>query len=171
MRLKTALLTVSALLYFIAPAFAALYEWTDKRGVVHITDQLKNVPPEYRDRMKVHEATAQNAEEAKPPAEPEKTEELYGEYPLQWWLETFRKKKQDTQQLDSTILAKRQFIEIFERGRRLGQTYGTTETEKYLLYKQELPDDERKLSELQDEIEELKRKATIAGVPREIREQ
>ncbi len=34
---------------------AYLYQWTDDRGVVHITDKLNNVPPRYRSRARALE--------------------------------------------------------------------------------------------------------------------
>ncbi len=42
------------LLVLAAPtALAAVYRWVNEEGVVQITNELRRVPPEYRDRMRV----------------------------------------------------------------------------------------------------------------------
>ncbi len=35
---------------FNAPGTSALFSWTDKDGILHVTDDLYSVPPEYRDQ-------------------------------------------------------------------------------------------------------------------------
>ena len=96
--------------------------------------------------------------------------ELYGDHTLEWWTQAFAGKNDDIQLLQSSITTKRQYIDIFEGGRRFGQVFGAGERSTYDSYKKELPEDEKKLQTLKDELDELRRKATIAGVPREIRE-
>jgi hypothetical protein len=53
---RTGLLLVAALLFVSSPARAqegsgGLFKWTDKEGVVHVTDSLEKVPKEYRSRI------------------------------------------------------------------------------------------------------------------------
>ena len=69
------------------------------------------------------------------------------------------------------IETKKNFVQMFESGRRFGQTYEEADVDKYNAYKAELPADEQGLRDLNDEVAELKRKAVILGVPREIIEQ
>lgn len=164
------------LLFSCSYAFADLYEWRDKEGVIHITDDIKKVPESYRANVKVFKSTpvekapAPETSTPAPAVTQEKPVELYGDHTLEWWLQTFTRKKEEIQMLESNVTAKRQFIDVFEGGRRFGQTYPSNEIETYGRYKKELPDDMQRLTTLKDEMDDLRRKATIAGVPREIRD-
>jgi len=172
-------LVVPVLLLLLAPcAFADLYQWKDREGVVHLTNDINNVPAEYQDKVKVFKTTPRPQAPAQAPAPtpemvpaPQTSGEadLYGDHTLEWWKEAFNRKNQEIAELQSSIAGKQQFIDLFESGRRFGQMYGPTEVANYNKYKQELPEDEKKLSSLNDELGELRRKATIAGVPRYLR--
>lgn len=157
-------------------AYAQFYEWKDKDGVTHITDDLGKVPESLRPDVKIHKTTPSVEEEAPgPPAAPpaytgESAQELYGDHTLEWWLNTFRKIREDKHSVESSIAAKSQYINIFEGGRRFGQVYSTEDVERYENFKKEVLTDRERLKGLQDELDELTRKATIAGVPRDIRE-
>lgn len=168
-----------AISVFSAPAIALadIYQWEDASGVMHFTDDVKKVPARYRDKMRVQKSAAPTSDAAAPESNAkgaEKTgsdDELYGDYTLHWWLETFRKKKIEVSQASTLIGTKREFIQALERGRRFGQIYEQADVDKYNAYKAELPADEQRLKDLDEEVAELKRKAAILGVPREIIEQ
>lgn len=168
------------LLFGAASAFADLYQWQDKEGVIHMTDDIQKVPEGYREKAKVFksipaEKRREAETEAQQPAAAQqpipKGAELYGDHTLEWWSEAFARKRDEIQTLQSGITAKRQFVDIFEGGRRFGQAFGPGEVSTYNRYKKELPEDEKRLLSLQDEVEELRRRATIAGVPRDVRGQ
>lgn len=171
---------VAAALLMSAPmAFAELYEWKDRAGVVHLTDSIQNVPEEYRDGVKVHRETPKEKAETQEPAPTQPSEEpgaepapldLYGDQPLEWWANAFTGKKAEINALESSMNSKKQFIGVFESGRRFGQVFEKSDVETYERYKQELAADEEKLSGLKEDLSELRRKATRAGVPREVRE-
>ncbi|HEY4706324.1 MAG TPA: DUF4124 domain-containing protein [Thermodesulfobacteriota bacterium] len=170
------LLVIIALFLAVAPAFADLYQWTDQQGVVHITDSLEKVPQAYRGKVRVIKEGVKepgpSLETTTPPAlstEPEA--QLYGDQTLEWWRQSFNRKKSDIDQLQTSINTKTDFMSLFESGRRVGQIYTPDQVARYNLYRSEMPEDLRRLSELREEYEELQRKATIAGVPKEIREQ
>ncbi len=163
-----------AFFFFTASyALADLYQWQDKEGVIHITDSLEKVPEGYRDKVKVYETapmeTSPEAETRPEALAPERGVELYGDQTLEWWRQTFARKRDEAQMMEATVTSKRQFIDIFERGRGFGQTFGMNEIETYSRYKKELPEDQNRLTALRDELEDLRRKARIAGVPRDIR--
>ena len=159
-----------------AVCHADFYQWVDRSGVLHIADDLHKVPEEYRDRVKVFRTEARPEKkrgiEPTPPApvtEPKK--ELYGDRPLEWWVETFRQKTKEISELEKTYNNKKRYVEIFESGRRFGGViYGDKEIELYNAYKKDLPELEKAINERKDELEELRRKATIYGVPRDVRE-
>ncbi len=159
-------------------SYADFYQWVDKEGVTHITDDLGRVPAEYREKTTTHEQTRkedQGTVEGAPQDEDmtrktqEKKVELYGDYTLDWWKQAFSKKNDEIAKLEEKITTKRQFVEVFEGGRRFGQVFGSSEVETYNRYKAEIPQDDTTLQNLKDELVELARKATNAGVPRSIR--
>ncbi len=177
MKRMTIWMVAAVLLLSASVAFAEIYEWKDRDGVVHLTDRIQNVPEEYRDSMKVHSTTPTERVETQEPA-PEKPSEgaeqapsdLYGDQPLEWWVNAFSSKKAEINALESSIKSKKQLIGVFESGRRFGQVFEQKDIDTYERYMRELPGDEEKLSGLQEDLSDLRRKATRAGVPREVRE-
>lgn len=171
--MKKIFLTLLAVSFLASSALADLYQWTDKEGVLHLTNDIGSVPEDYRGKVKVYKsAPAEKKKEAVPEAQPpeqEKGEELYGDQTLDWWKETFRKKTEDLQALEAGYNAKKQFIAVFEGGRRFGQVFSTEDVETYNRYLKELPRDEASLNALKDELSELRRKARILGVPKSVR--
>ncbi|MBI5642028.1 MAG: DUF4124 domain-containing protein [Deltaproteobacteria bacterium] len=169
---------ISALLVLNAScAFAALYQWQDREGVIHITDRAEKVPERYRKQAKVIETTPPKETEktetilkTEPPPAKDSGEEIFGDHTLEWWRQSLSKKRTELSSLEQSILAKKQYIDVFESGRRFGQIFSTSEVETYERYKKEVSADQLRVSELVDELEELRRKATIAGVPRAIRD-
>lgn len=155
---------------------ADLYQWTDRDGNVHATDDILLVPPKYRDKVKVYETThieeepPRRLDKVMPSIAPEYGEELYGDYSLDWWEKEFDSKRQDVGDLEQKISDHRGYIEVFENGRRRRQIFSRDEVDTYESYVEDLPDMEERLEELIVELEELKRRATIYGVPRNIRE-
>ena len=136
---------------------------------------MEKVPQEYRAKVRIIKEEpkegAPGLEMTTPkPLGAEPGNLLYGDNTLEWWRQSFIKKKNDINEMQSAISVKTQFMEVYEGGRRFGQVYAPEHVAQYNLYREELPEDLRKLTELRSEYEELQRRATIAGVPREIRE-
>lgn len=162
------------LMFGAASAYADLYQWKDAQGVIHITDSMEKVPQEFRERVRVYKETPPSPESGlneavSPPLPSDKAEELYGDQTLEWWRQTFTRKRTDIDSLQTNVTNKTQFLEMFERGRRFGQTFEPQQVAQYNIYKEELPEDLRRLAEMREELEELQRRATIAGVPKDIR--
>ena len=170
-------LCVTLLAFCVVPGVscAELYQWTDKDGVLHITDDLGKVPEDKRWKVKKFETTpaVKEAPESAVPAEVVVPEEhkgdLYGDETLEWWVNTFKKKNDEAQAVEGRLAARKQFIDVFEGGRRLGQVYAEEDVKKYQGFKEGLPKDEAELVGLKAELGELRRQATIHGVPKEIR--
>lgn len=152
------------------PEDDVIYSWTDTDGSVHITDSMEKVPIKYRSKVKVRKATESRptnvAEPSGAGAQPKPETELYGDHPLDWWKEAFRKLKNDMGALESGIFAKRNFVKLVETGVRVGQLYESKDVETYEQYRKELPEDEARLDSLKADQEELRRKARIVGVPK-----
>lgn len=177
--MKALFLAMAAIVFFAANAHADIYQWKDKSGNTHITDSLEKVPPEYRNKVEVRKSgpREKGATPAAPassgdgfgttPPDPDK--EIYGDKPLEWWKSEFNKRTKEIAKIETDLDAKRQFISIFEKGRRVGQIYDKKDVETYERYKQEAVDDDAKLVKLKGELDELRRQATFAGVPRDVR--
>ncbi|MBI5598214.1 MAG: DUF4124 domain-containing protein [Deltaproteobacteria bacterium] len=158
-------------------ASAAIYQWTDGKGVLHMTDDEEKVPPEYRGKAAVIELEQGRPAAAPPPVpavrplseKKDEKEELYGDHPLSWWRSAIGKQKNDLDSAEREYYQKKQFVEIFENGRRLGQTYDPDTVGLYTNHKKDLPDVEGRIRELEDGLVELRRKARYSGVPRELR--
>jgi hypothetical protein len=185
------------LLLFIAQAaYADVYHWIDKQGVFHITDDIGKVPEEYRSEAGVI-VTEPDEEEPliePPPSkmpEPRGQEELYGDHPLSWWIERFSRIKKEIEERESELARKEMFIDVFDRGwmmRELylrvkrgedsdalralerGAIYTPEEIEAYERYKDEVLGEDKEFKRLEKELDELRRKARIHGVPRKIRD-
>jgi hypothetical protein len=162
-------------------AVADLYQWQDEKGDIHIVDDILLVPPEYKDKAKSlkskpfeqgHSSSQPIIQPPKPSEPPAKQkEELYGNHPVEWWKEEFNTKKREIRELEKTTEEEKKFILDFERGRRIyNRLYSAEDAEKYEAYKRSLPDNESQLNKLKSELIELRHKAQIHGVPREVRE-
>ncbi|MEK7841620.1 MAG: hypothetical protein AAB197_02995 [Deltaproteobacteria bacterium] len=160
--------------------FADLYQWQDEKGDIHVVDDILLVPPKYKDKVKALKAkpSEQGPSSSQPliqppkPSEPpaKQQNELYGDYPLEWWKREFDARKKEIGELEKTIEEEKNFIVDYERGRRLYRLYSKEDIEKYETYKNNLPDNENQRNKLKSDLEEFRRKAQTYGVPREVRE-
>ncbi len=177
---KVALSTL-LLLLAATPALADLYQWKDTSGVIHITDSMEKVPPEYKDDVKVFKEGAKESAPQDETQAPEETifddgapaldaAEEYGGETLDWWVESFKEKRSEISGLQTAIETKMDFMKVFEGGRRFGQTYDAESVERYKAYQNELPQDKKRLSALLEDLKDFEGRARRAGVPEEIRE-
>jgi hypothetical protein len=118
-------------------------------------------------------------------------EELYGDQPLSWWIEKLGRMKKEIEELESELNRKKMFTDVYERGwmmRELyfrvkrgedpdalralerGAIYTPAQIETYERYKDEVLGKDKDIKRLEEELDELRRKARIQGVPRKIRE-
>lgn len=173
--MRILIVIVALTILFAGYARADLYHWKDKNGVVHITDSLENVPKEYRDRVTVRktppasQSVETNAPEAARDAQTPLSEELFGDHQLEWWRDALVRTKNEISGLEATIAEKKQFNSKFEAQRRIKRIYDQNDLETYERHLTEIPSDESQLVRLKEQRAELLRKATNAGVPRNIR--
>lgn len=158
-------------------ALADLYQWQDEKGDIHVVDDILLVPPQYKDKAKILKTRPPNTYDKVIPSQPAPLQapaiknELYGNYPLEWWKNEFDARKKEISELEKAAEEEKKFILDFERGKRIyNRLYSTEDAEKYEAYKRNLTDNESQLNKLKSELEELRRKAQIYGVPREVRE-
>ena len=90
---------------------AEIYRWIDDDGVVHITDDRSNIPDKYweEERVKKEEIKpSQNDTQAVAPEAAETykggdTGEIFGDYPLEWWIDTFRETRQNIADIKASL--------------------------------------------------------------------
>jgi hypothetical protein len=152
---------------------AAVFEWTDEKGVVHFTDNPERVPAKYRQKARERESI--NGETpAKPPESPQQAvpapvptapvkPELYGGHDLDWWRNEYRTMtKAISAATDKLAKAKedlgvaRRKKMIFERAR---------DREGYAQRKTDMEAQESRLADLQKQLADLESAADRAGVP------
>jgi hypothetical protein len=89
------------LLTVIVPeAWGTIYKWVDENGIVHFSDDLKNIPEEYRGRVEKPISSEKAKEPSKKPSVlfEQKTDQNGNS--KQWWQRLFRKweeKKRDAE--------------------------------------------------------------------------
>ena len=175
--MRYAFLAVAFLFVFATASHAVMYRWVDKDGVLHVTDDEFKVPVEYRKKMTVIEESDPKPPSVQAPAEivpPLRNkageEELYGGHTLQWWRSEIKRRKDDMAKSEKDYGARKQFIEVFEKGRNMGQIYEQSEVDVYNKYKKEIPEIEKLIKKLAQDLEDIKDKARRAGVPKKDRE-
>ncbi len=178
--LKIAVIAVAPLVslvfvFGVPPLYADLYKWEDANGVLHITDNLGKVPESKRHGVKVFKITPEHKRRVEdapiyiPPTKSmKKPPVLYGGHTIEWWKAAFERLNEDMDTLKDDIEKKRQFITVFEGGRRFGQMFGEAEVANYKRYKEEIVKDKESLKDMEDKLEKLRKNARIEDVPREI---
>ncbi len=170
-------------LFLLLPSFvlADIYRWTDSDGALHITDDLNKVPLEHRKKITTMETepavrdvegrsvrtrSVKGKNEVKPK---DPGMELYGDQPLAWWRLTFKKLRSEVDSAKNELADKEQFIEVFRRGRRLGQHNKSEDIETFNKYKAEIPLIKKRLKTSERKLENLIRRARLSGVPKKVR--
>jgi hypothetical protein len=176
--MKIALLLLVLLLQLCPTAAdAAFYQWVDTAGVTHFTDNPDKIPGTYRKRAKklklseepsgVSKAGPQSsAPAAVPKASAAQGQELGG-HPEQWWRANYAELRGKLKVLQSGLADKQtKLVEL----RRKRVIYTRAQDRVALNSMQaEISVDEVHIAELQNQIAELDRQATSAGVPAEWR--
>ncbi len=169
---------VVALFILLSPiaGLTDFYKWTDKDGNIHLEDDLLLVPEEYRDTVKAIKSLPAGEKTKSTPRpytlptqRPEKKEELYGGHNLRWWQGAFSTKRREISGIERSLSIRKNYAQVFEKGRRLGQSYSESEVAMYYRYKKDIPILEESSGILKEELEKLRLKATRHGVPKDIR--
>jgi len=175
--MKIALLFFLLLLQFYPPAAdAAFYQWVDSAGVTHFTDNPDNIPTKFRKRAKKlklseepGEATAgpQSAAPAAVTKAAAPQPQDIGGHPEKWWRGHYAELRGKLKALQAVLADKQtKLVEL----RRKRVIYTRAQDRVALNSMQaEISVDEVHIAELQNQIDELDRQATSAGVPAEWR--
>lgn len=176
-------LIAGVLLFLVFPFLSnasEIYRWTDDEGVVNVTDDRSIIPDKYWEEERVEKEEVQpspiDAQPVKPETEPKETvkegsgRELFGDYPLEWWIYKLQDARKNIAESQERIDQEKNFVAVFEGGRRYGKIYTSEEIAQYESYKTDIPVAEEKLKVLKEQLEGLNRKARINGVPKKFTE-
>ena len=174
------ILSVVVLLLLAVPVQAVIYKWVDHKGTVNFTEDLGNVPAEYRKKAVVVDGEAPQTEvievpesgpgksgdraKAKEPAKVEKQEEktkaLFGGKDERTWRNEFAQAKGNLKAAEDDLESLR---------RRLLDTSKMSRSE-YLSIQNSIRYGEQRVKDLKEKLEGLTRSADKAGVPAAMRE-
>lgn len=176
--MKASLAVLLVLLQLTAlPVYAAFYQWTDEKGVVHLTDDRDKIPRKYRGRVKELQLP-ENAAPAPAPAPapaaapqpaPQPSEQLSrpGGQDQSWWRGRFAALRGELKSLEDALPQKQEKLSELRRERRIY----TRARDRVAVnaMNAEIAADEVRISELRRQLEELEQEAARAGVPAEWR--
>jgi len=166
-----------AFFLYSIPADAAVYEWTDDKGVVNFTDNPENIPAKYRSKARKRPSiTAEPSESA--PAQPQQPAEgpkaveptpqpervvLYGGHDEEWWRSSYGGLRNEIKVIQDGLPAKREDLVV---ARRRFTIYTFPQNRRaYFDLMAEIEKDEARINELNSQLEAMDLQAARAGVP------
>jgi hypothetical protein len=166
-------LLVAMLLLYPLSALAQTYEWTDRSGTVHFTEDLGKVPKKYRKKVKVigddtgeprvtetTEPTKGKSAREAGGKEKEKEKKLYGGKDEAAWRNDFRNARRAVQQTES---------DLSDQTGRLADTSKMSRSE-YLGIQSTIGFLKGRLAGQRQRLDQLQESADRAGVPAEFRQ-
>jgi hypothetical protein len=158
---------------------AAFYQWVDRQGVVHFTDDAKNIPLDYRKKARKLELSElpSSAVEVQPrqPTQPEPAapklsapvDAAPGGHTQQWWRQRFAALRAELKALQSAMPLKQANLGELRRKRTIYQRGRDREAINVL--QAQISADEVRIGELQNQLNALDLEASRAAVPMEWR--
>jgi len=167
---------------FSLTAGAAMYEWTDNKGVVNFTDNPDKIPAKYLKKVKKRpsitgdqtgSSPAEKTQEKAPAAsgqEPDtqKIEKLYGGHEQIWWRSRFSDIRNELKAVQEGLLGKKEELVGLRRQMTI-YNYGR-DRKAYYDKLAEIEKDETREKELNEQLNSLDIEASKAGVPAEWRQ-
>jgi hypothetical protein len=167
------------LLFFLfsVPAGAAMYEWTDDKGVVNFTDNPDSIPAKYRKKalkrpsitgeqsQPIPAQTRQPGESSQvvEPTQQSVTTVLYGGHDEAWWRSSYSNLHNELKALQDGLPAKRDDLSA---ARRKFTAYQYPQYRRaYYDLMAEVEKDETRIKYLNNQLESLDVEAARAGVP------
>lgn len=155
------------------PSLAAVYEWVDDKGVVNFTDSPDKIPARYkgvaREKDLSEEKNVTVIRDEGAPAAPEDQSpqsQSYGGRNADWWAGAIQAVKAEIRSIEEGLPAKRQELAQVQRRRTLYHKAADRVAINRLT--KEIDDNEAKVKELQEKLNELQTKAEEAGVPHSV---
>jgi hypothetical protein len=167
---------------FSLTASAAMYEWTDNKGVVNFTDNPDKIPAKYLKKVKKRSSIivdvtgsspVEKTQEKAPPAsaqEPvtQNIEKLYGGHDQSWWRSRFSGIRNELKAVQDGLPGKKENLIGLRRKMTI---YNYAHDRKAYYDKMaEIKNDEAREKELNEQLNSLDAEASKAGVPSEWRQ-
>ena len=173
------------LLFTPSTSDAEIYKWTDENNVLHIVDSVHKIPEKYRKTPSPDSPSKKNINRKapnkpsaksgapprtyKPAQKPPTGENIYGGKSLEWWKGEFSGKRSSLAKLKMLLSEKQNFVDIYERGRRIGQIFDKKDISSYKKYTKEIPKDKKTIATLEKELKIFIKQARNASVPKSVR--
>ena len=172
--MKTASLVLLLLLPLLAwRAHAAVFEWIDDAGVVHFTDDSKNIPAKYRKKTRVLElpeaapaGSGGQPQRAEPQRSPSRAA-FPGGHSEEWWRQRFAALRGEVKTLQDGLQTKQAKLVELRRTRTIYQRGRDREAINAL--EAEMAADEKRIADLLKQLDAVDQEATRQAVPGEWR--
>jgi hypothetical protein len=173
-------LLLIGILFIIAAAHAATYEWVDSQGVIHFTDDPDKIPFKYRNKARQLDLTPAPGEKELPPAQPprqpavesvpaaDNAGSLYGGHNESWWRASFKAWRDEMKTIQENLPGKKERLNVLRRKRIIYQKPG--DRTAYYDLSAEIEKDEARIKEVQNQLAALDAEADKSGVPLEWRQ-
>ena len=154
-------------------ARAAFYQWTDAEGVVHFTDNRKNIPKQYQDRARRVEVsdkatTAAPASDGAARQEPQQRVVEPGGHGERWWRDRYKTLRSELKSLQDGRTRKEQALVELRRKRTF--FHKASDRQAINVMEADIAGDDAKISEMLNRIQALDLAAAQAAVPLEWRQ-
>jgi chromosome segregation ATPase len=152
-------------------ANAEIYQWTDKSGGIHFTDDQEKIPPEYRNKTKEIDLTPAVEENEpqtnQPDSNMDNSAPSYGGHDEKWWRSSFRSIREDIKRIQDGLPAKRDRLRELKRVRKLFHKPADRLDINDL--ENEIKQDEEQIATLEKKLADLDTEASRNAVPLEWR--
>jgi hypothetical protein len=158
---------LAGVMFMVAVAHAEIYQWTDRGGEVHFTDNVDKVPPNYRSKVRKTdpEPVIQIKETPAEAIAPSmgNSPSTYGGHDEMWWRSSYRKLHEEVKNIQDNLPKKRDKLTELRR-KKIIYSKPSGRIAYYDLLK-EIDRDEARVTELQKQQANMDTEAAKAGVP------
>ncbi len=167
---------------FSLTAGAAMYEWTDNKGVVNFTDNPDKIPAKYLKKVRKRPSIAadeagstpegKTQEKAQPASGQapikQNIEKLFGGHDQSWWRSRFSGIRNELKAVQDGLTFKKE--ELISLRRKMTIYNYARDRKAYYDKLAEIENDEARENELNEQLKALDIEASKAGVPSEWRQ-
>lgn len=170
-RVMRYIILLAGVMIMVAVAHAEIYQWTDRGGGVHFTDNPEKIPPAFRNRVKEVDVTPMIQTTENPAESVAPTEQngalSYGGHDEMWWRTSFKSLRDEIKNVQDNLPGKRDKLTELRRKKAI-YTYARNRI-AFNELDDEIKRDEDQVVKLQKRLADLDDKATRDGVPLEWR--
>ena len=161
------IILLAGVMFMVTVAHAEIYQWTDRDGEAHFTDNVDKIPLNYRSKarkmdlepvIQIKETPAEAIAQSK-----ENSPSTYGGHDEMWWRSSYRKLREEMKNIQDNLPKKRDDLAELRR-KKIIFSKPSGRIAYYDMLKG-IERDEARVTELQNQLAELDAKAAKAGVP------